>query len=286
MKRKDKMPFFKKNASKSLKRYGSWTLVTGASSGIGRAMAYRLCADGLNCIIVSDENEKLSELAMNLSNTFGTEVIPCACDLSASDHLEIICKCVGSREIDILINCASFGTLGRFLDTPLSLYQSSLGVSVHSYLTLTYHFLQGMVERDRGAVVFVCSVNAFAPVAFSAVYTAEKAFELFLGEALWQELRYAGSNVDFLTICAAATKTNFQARAGTRVARWAWTPEKAVETGLRSLGKTPVVALSWRGNVYRYAGKFLPKRMKLRFASWAITMNLAQDRKALVREVK
>jgi hypothetical protein len=275
------MSFLKKNMPLSLKRYGAWALVTGASSGIGRAMAHRLCSDGLNCVIVSDENEKLMELAKDLSKAYGAEVIPCVCDLSKPDHLEVICKCVGSREIDILVNCASFGTLGRFLDTPLSIYQAGLGVSVHSYLTLTYHFLQGMIERDRGAVVFVCSVNAFAPVAFSAVYTAEKAFELYLGEALWQELRYAGSNVDFLTMCAAATKTNFQARAGTRVARWAWTPEKAVETGMHNLGKTPVVALSWRGNVYRYAGKLLPERLRLRFASWAITANLALDRKAL-----
>ena len=277
------MLFQEKNASQSLKRYGSWALVTGASSGIGLAMAQRLCSDGLNCIIVSDEKEPLSAAALELSSTYGTEVIPCVCDLSGPNHLEVICHCVGNREIDILVNCASSGTLGHFLDSPLSVYQAGVGVSVQSYLTTTYHFLRGMVERDRGAVILVCSVNAFAPVAFSAVYTAEKAFELFLGQALWQELRYARSKVDFLTMCASSTKTNFQARAKTRVAKWAWTPEKAVETGLRKLGKAPVVALSWRGNVYRYAGKLLPERLRLRFASWAITANLAKDRKVFLK---
>jgi uncharacterized protein len=277
------MLFPKKNGSQSLKRYGTWALVTGASSGIGRAMAHRLSSDGLNCVIVSNERAKLSELAMVLSRTYGTEAVPCYCDLSDPDHLDVICRFVGNREIDVLVNCASFGILGHFLDTPLSVYRAGLGVSVYSYLTLTHHYLQGMIARDRGAVIFVCSVNAFAPVAFSAVYTAEKAFELFLGESLWQELRYARSNVDVLTMCASATKTNFQARAKTRIVRWAWTPQKAVETGLRALGKTPVIALSWRGNVYRYAGKFLPERLRLRFASWAITANLAKDRKALLK---
>jgi hypothetical protein len=269
--------------SQSLKRYGAWALVTGASSGIGRAMAQRLCADGLNCIIVSNEKEALTATAEEFSRRYATEVIPCTCDLSSLNHLEEIRRCVGTREIDILVNCASFGTLGRFLDTPLSVYREGVGVSVHSYLTLTHHFLQGMVERDRGAVIFVCSVNAFAPVAFSAVYTAEKAFELFLGEAIWQELQYADSKVDLLVMCASATKTNFQARARTRVAQWAWTPEKVVDAGLRKLGRTPVAAISWRGNVYRYAGKLLLERLRLRFASWAITSNLAWDRKALLR---
>ena len=160
-------------------------------------------------------------------------------------------------------------------------YIEGIGVSVTSYLTLTYEFLKGMRQRNRGAVIFVSSVNAFAPVAFSAVYTAEKAFELFLGEALWQELKYANSKVDFLTICASSTKTNFQARAGTKLTHWAWSPERAARTGMKSLGKRPVVALSWRGIGYRYAGKLLPERWRLRFASWAITSNLVRNRSQL-----
>jgi short-subunit dehydrogenase len=75
-----------------------------------------------------------------------------------------------------------------------------------------------MLERDRGAVILVSSINAFAPVGYSAVYTAEKAFELYFGEALWKELKDKKSKVDFLTVCASSTKTNFQARAGTRTA--------------------------------------------------------------------
>jgi short-subunit dehydrogenase len=268
----------------SLARYGKWALITGASSGIGKQLARLCCEDGLCCILLAEKEQELEQAARELREQFEVEIRTCVCDLSRHDHLGIVRDAVEGIEVDVLINCASFGTLGRFLDTPLKTYRDGIGVSVTSYVTLTYELLRGMRARDRGAVVFVSSVNAFAPVAFSAVYSAEKAFELSLGEALWQELRYAGSRVDVLTICASATRTNFQARAGTKTARWAWSPERAARVGLRSLGKRPVVALSWRGNVFRYLSKLLPERLRLRFASWAITSTLAPDRKALIRE--
>ncbi len=269
---------------KSLRRYGSWALITGASSGIGKSMAETCCRDGLNCILLSEKSEDLDLVASEFRKQFPVEIRTCRCDLSKPDHLETIRKCVNGTEIDILINCASFGTLGRFYDTPLETYLCGVAVSVTSYLTLTYEFLLGMRQRNRGAVVFVSSVNAFAPVAFSSVYTAEKAFELYLGEALWQELRYAESNVDFLTICASATITGFQARAGTKVAKWAWTPERAARVGLAALGRQPMVALSWRGRLYWYASRILPERLLLKCASWGITSNLIYNRQELFKK--
>jgi uncharacterized protein len=267
-----------------LKKYGSWALITGASSGIGKCLADICCSDGLNVIILAEDKPGLEKAASELKKKYKQKVITCVCDLSKANHMKIIRQKTRNIDVDVLINCASFGTLGRFFDTPVETYISGIGISVTSYLTLTYEFLKGMRERNRGAVVFVCSVNAFSPVAFSSVYTAGKAFELYFGEALWRELKYADSKVDFLTMCASATKTNFQARAGTRVAKWAWTPEKAARTGLKALGKKPVVALSWRGNVFRYCGKLLPERLRLRFASWAITNNLVPDRPALFKK--
>lgn len=261
----------------SMKKYGEWALVTGASSGIGKAMAERICRDGVNCVLVSNEAKPLEDAARSMSAAHGVKTMACVCDLSRPDFMETIRKHTSGITIDILVNCASFGVLGPFYQTPLKTYLEGVNISVVSYLTLTYEFLQPMLERDRGAVMLVSSVNAFAPVGYSAVYTAEKAFELYFGEALWQELRDKKSKVDFLTVCASSTKTNFQARAGTRTAHWAWEPEEAVDAAIKSLGKGPSTTLSWRGKAFQHVPRFLPRSLAVRVATWAITSTLLKQ---------
>lgn len=145
-----------------------------------------------------------------------------------------------------------------------------------SYLILSHEIMKGMRARNRGAVVFVSSANAYSPVGYSAVYTATKAFELYLGEALWQEERIEKSGIDVLTICASATKTNFQARAGTRVLNWAWAPRKVAEVGLRPLGRKPSVAISIPGKGYYLITKLLPRRLGMRFVTWCISSSLGK----------
>ena len=262
----------------TMRKYGEWALITGASSGIGRAMAERLCSDGVNCILVSNEQERLDEASRTLAARYGVKTITCFCDLSLPDAHETVRARTAGITIDILVNCASFGVLGPFHDTPLATYIDGINVSIVSYVSLTHEFMKGMIERDRGAVILVSSVNAYAPVGFSAVYTAQKAFELFFGEALWQEMRDRKSKVEILTLCACSARTNFQARAGTKTAHWAWEPELVVEAGLKKLGKRPSVSISWRGKLLQHLPRFLSRKMALRFATWAITSTLSKKK--------
>lgn len=213
---------------------GFWT---GASSGIGRAMSERLSKDGVNCVLVSEDSDKLTETAEYLTKTYNTKTVVCCCDLTKEIFMNEINTKIARIEIDILICCASFGKLGPFHNAKLDTYLDIIKLNAMSYLIFSYEMLKGMKERNRGAIIFISSANAYCPAGFSAVYTASKAFELYLGEALWQELKIEKSKIDILTICASATKTNFQSRAGTRVLKWAWEPEKVVDIGLRALGK-------------------------------------------------
>jgi short-subunit dehydrogenase len=260
--------------SSSMRNYGNWAVVTGASSGIGMAMAERVCRDGVNCILVSNERKPLEETARSLADTYHVETIACCCDLSLPGSIEVIRRAVNGRAIDILVSCASFGILGPFYDTEIETYLANVNISVVSYLTLTYEYLRDMLDRDRGAVILIASVNAFAPVGYSAVYTAAKAFELYFGEALWKELHDRKSKVDILTVCASATRTNFQARAGTRIAPWAWEPNDVVDAALKKLGKRPSVTISWRGKLFQLISRFLPRRLSLSFSTWAILSTL------------
>lgn len=259
-------------------KYGKWALVTGASSGIGKAMVERICSEGLNCFLVSNEEQNLTQLAEEMNKKYGCTVVPIYCDLSKANFIDIVREKVADTQIDVLVNCASFGMLGSFYKSSMQSYRDGIEVGVMSYVTLTYEYLYNMIKHDRGAIILVSSVNAFAPIAYSAIYSAEKAFELSFGEAIYQELKYLNSNVDMLTICTSATKTNFQKRAGTRVAHWAWEPEKTVDIGLRQLGKKSRVVLSWRGKVLYWGSLLLPEKIRLRFASWAITSNLAKEK--------
>lgn len=261
---------------KSMRRYGEWALVTGASSGIGKAMAERLSKDGVNCVLVSEDSEKLTEVGEYLTGTYRTKTVVCCCDLARDGFMDVINSKISGTEIDILICCASFGKLGPFHSAELETYTDIIKLNAMAYLILSYEMLKGMKERNRGAVVFVSSANAYCPAGYSAVYTASKAFELYLGEALWQEANIEKSGIDILTICASATKTNFQARAGTRVLDWAWEPARVVEAGLKALGRKPSVAISIPGKGYYLLTKILPRRLGILFVTWAITSSLGK----------
>lgn len=257
-----------------MKQYGEWALITGASSGIGRAATERLCRDGINCVLVSNEKEDLKITAEIMNRKYSVRTIPCCCDLSEQGFLDVIKTAITGVPIGILVNCASFGVLGPLHCQELAVYQKMVKVNVLAYLTLTYEILSGMRSRNQGVIIIVSSVNAYSPVGFSSVYTASKAFELYFGEALWQELRLQKSNIRVLTICPGATRTRFQTKAHTRTVDWAWEPERVIEAGLKRLGKKSSVAISWRGKIYYALTKILPRKWGIKFATVTIASSL------------
>ena len=269
-----------------MKNYGKWALITGASSGIGKAFAEKLAGDGVNCVLVSNEARPLAELSVRLEREFGVTAVACCCDLSNGRYLAEVRKKTEGIEIDILINNASFGILLPFYDVDMDRYRECINLSVESYTTLTYEFLKGMMLRDRGAVIIVSSVNAFSPVGYSPVYTAAKAYELYFGEALWCEAKKAGSNVDILTLCPAATRTNFQSIAATKTAPWAWEAHEVADYAFRRLGRASSAVTTWRGRLYYFVTKVLPRRLSIYFATWAINSNLSKNRKGRTRDLK
>lgn len=235
------------NGFRLRERYPGWALVTGASSGIGRAFATALAADGMNAVIVSNQEEELQATADDLRQRYGVEVIACCTDLSQPGFIDTIRQAVDGRGISILINDASVGLVGDFLAHDIEKYQSLINVNITAYLTLTHEFLPQMLQMPRGALIFVSSLNALSPIGRSAAYTASKAFELYFGGALWQELR--GKNVDVLVVLPGPTKTGFQQKAGTKVASWAIAPEELVAQALPALGKSMLFIPDLRNNL-------------------------------------
>lgn len=216
-------------------RYGSWALVTGASSGIGRSLARGLAARGLNVVLVSDQPAELEAVAEELRAKHRVEARACCVDLARPDVLDVLRACTRDIEISVLVNNASFGVVGPFLSRSLADYDTLVSVNVRAYIALTHEYLPGIVAANRGALIFVTSLNALAPIGGSAVYSATKALEVSFAGALWYELRE--TKVDVLIVLPGPTKTGFQKKAGTMLAPWAMEPEEVAEGALAVLGK-------------------------------------------------
>src|SRR5579864_1778957 len=196
----------------SLRAYGDWALVTGASAGIGVAFAQRLATEGINVVLVARRGDRLEQLAETLgrSHHVQTRVVPE--DLEPEGAIERIAQRVADLEIGILINNAGFSTVGRFDRVPREKILGMVRVNCVAVAGLAHAFLPGMVARRRGAIIIVSSAAAYQPLGFAATYGATKAFDLMLAEALWAENR--GTGVDVLALSPGPVDTEFQTVAG------------------------------------------------------------------------
>ena len=180
-------------------------LVTGASSGIGADLARELARDGHDLVLVARRAEPMRILAAE----FKTNVTILPADLGTAGAAAALARELTDRgiTIDVLINNAGLGAMGRFDRVDPARISEILQVNVTALTELTRLLLPGMVERRRGRVMLVASTAAFQPGPLMAVYYATKAYVLSLGEAIAFELR--GSGVSVTTLCPGATETPF-----------------------------------------------------------------------------
>lgn len=180
-------------------------LITGASSGIGRSMAYYLSSLGYDLILVARSKEKLQEIQKELK----TDVKIIVADLADEVKLKeiyVVCK---KDDIDILVNNAGFGLCGEFDDLELSKEMEMIDVNIRALHTLTKFFLKEMKKRDRGLILNVASVAAFQAGPLMATYYATKAYVLRFSLAIREELRREKSNVSVSCLCPGPVDTNF-----------------------------------------------------------------------------
>jgi len=223
-------------------RYGRWALVTGASSGIGAALARQIAAEGLNLVLSARREERLAALASELERDFEIETRVVVADLSQSAGPAALLAAVEDLEIALLVNNAGLGQVGRFDLLEGERLRALVAVHCEAPLVLSHALVQGMRERGRGGILFTGGVAGHLPLPLHAVYAATKAFQLSLGEALWAELR--ASNIDVGVLEPGATESEFQERAG-EIARPGERPEQIARRGLAALGQQPSVIVGW-----------------------------------------
>lgn len=201
-------------------------LVTGASGGIGEALARRLAARGCHLVLVARTQTALEKLAGELAAAHGidTEVLPA--DLTTEDGVVAVEARLGEEggpPVDLLVNNAGFGSAGQFAELDPARVADEVRLNVLALVRLSRAALPGMVARGTGALLNVSSVAALAPIPNFATYAATKAFVASFSESLHEELR--GRGVTVTALLPGFTRTGFSARSGlghSRIPDFAW----------------------------------------------------------------
>jgi uncharacterized protein len=190
----------------------------------------------MHLVITARREDRLRAVADEIRDTYGIRVGIVAADLSAAGEAERLWHAANAfGPIDLLVNNAGFGAMGRFHEVPLDRHLGVLQVNCTALMELAHLAVAEMRERGRGGIINVASIAAYQPVPKLAVYAATKAFVLSLSEALWAENRSRGIRV--LALCPGRTPTEFQEVAGTGPTQGSFgvrTPEQVVDAGLRA----------------------------------------------------
>ena len=184
-------------------------LVTGASSGLGVALAGELARRGHALTLVARRADRLRDLAAELAGEHGVRVEWISMDLTdASDRDRLPAELAArGQTVALLINNAGMGTTGRFHVLPVAREVELVRLNVEAMVALCGAFLPGMVERGSGGVLNVASVSGFMPVPQQATYCASKAFALAFTEALTIDLH--GTGVTATALCPGPVRTEF-----------------------------------------------------------------------------
>lgn len=185
-------------------------LITGASSGIGVALAQELAGRGHSLILVARRGDRLRDMAAELGGKHGVRVEWIAADLTDAAERDRVPAEVAERGlvVDVLVNDAGMGTSGLFHELPIAREIQMIRLNVEAMVALCGAFVPGMVERGSGGVLNVASVSGFMPVPHQATYSASKAFVLTFTEALTIDLH--GTGVKATALCPGPVKTEFE----------------------------------------------------------------------------
>lgn len=243
---------------------GKWALVTGASAGIGAALAEELARGGTNLLLTARRRERLEELAQKLAAAHKIQTKIFAADLTEPDAPEKVFQFAKEQgiEIELLINNAGFGVYGEFPSIETRRLTDMVQVNCAAVVHLTRLYLPEMVSRRHGDVLIVASTASFQSVPYISTYAATKAFDLLFAEGLAEEMKPHGVRV--CALCPGSTESEFAEVAGqthiaaTRANRE--TADKVARTGLRALAAGKSYVISGLGNYLGVLGQRLVSR--------------------------
>lgn len=251
-------------------------LITGASSGIGAAFARLLAARGSDLILVARREERLKQLATELSSRHPIQVELLPADLSSEAGIQLAAMHAHDcPTLDLLINNAGFGLPGAFHETPLEKINAIIQVLVLAAVRLTHAALSGMTARQRGAIINVTSMASYVVTPRNVAYSATKAFLTVFSEGLMLELH--GTPIRVLELLPGFTRSDFHnndnyqdLRVDQRVPKWMWvSADETAAAALRDLERgRRVCAPGCVGRGMLISGKLGLHRLMMHTSLW------------------
>jgi short-subunit dehydrogenase len=250
-------------------------VITGASAGIGTVFARKLAARGYDLLLIARRADRLEQLSSELKPTSAE---PYVADLSDPHDTErLASRLAAEPHLELLVNNAGFGILGRFYEMPFEGQQQMHKLHIDAILRLTHAVLPGMVARDRGGIINVASVAGFLRSPKSVSYCATKAWINAFTEGIAVELRAAGSKVTMQSLCPGYTYSEFHDvahvdRASIPQSLWL-RAEDVVEASLTALDRRELyVVPGWRYKLLVALGTRIP-------ATWRVALESKQPQK-------
>ncbi len=250
-------------------------LITGTTSGIGKAFAEKFANAGNNIILVSRNKSKLQQQQIYLQSHYHVSVKYISCDLSEVHAANVIMDKISSMglSVDFLINNAGFNEAGYFIDTSLEKELDMIQVHIKALTALTKLVLPGMIARRYGHILNVGSTGSYMPCPCDAVYAATKSYVLSFSNGLYQELK--GTGVTVTCLCPGATETLFADKAdisNTLLFKlFVMQPETVAAIGYKNLlkGKRTVTAGLYN-KLLVLSAKLLPTAIINPIAQWMV----------------
>lgn len=249
-------------------RYGGWAVITGASDGIGRAIAEALAANGMSLVLVARRQEVLNEIAAELQTQHGIKTHVVSADLGTATGVEAVVSETDGLDVGLLVAAAGYGTSGPFVDNALANELDMIAVNCRALAALTHAFGRRFVARARGGIILMSSLLAFQGVPRATNYSATKAYVQSLAEGLAVELQPHG--VDVLASAPGPVRSGFQKRAGLTLSM-AQTPEEVADGTLRALGRRVTVRPGFLARALEASLAVLPRRGRV----WVMTRVMA-----------
>lgn len=246
-------------------------VVTGASSGLGAALAERLARRGENVALIARRADRLHALASHLESSCGVSTLVIEADLATPEAAASVRDRLhaGGWRAQTLINAAGFGTAGDFIDEDPARITAEIAVNITALTVLTRLLLPDLTAQPGGLLLNISSTASHQPVPRLAVYAATKAYVTSLTAAIWDETRSSGLRV--IALCPGPTATEFFEAAGSTLFQVGAvaTVDDVVEATMKAIdrGSGPVVTVGVANRIQAVAARLAPRALTLAVAS-------------------
>lgn len=247
-----------------------YTLITGASSGIGEEFARQYAAKRHRLILTARSEDKLQKLSDELQQTYQTEIKIIPMDLSKSDSAEKLFEECDRQSLNVnfLINNAGIGLIGKFDEFKLEQIEEMLNLNILTLTKLIYLFLP-QLKKSRGTIINLASQIAFSPGPYMASYAASKAYVLHFTEAIRNE--YEKEGIQIMALCPGPTYTEFfeRAHAAPEDIEFKFRfPKDVVEEAMEGIEKNRAISIvGWENKLMVFLLRFMPRSLATKLSS-------------------